>query len=735
MINSKNKERAVVHRVECFLVVFVVLSFFLCCINYGIHPIKSIGEQDKEAYVIQNANEIEKIEGWKIEENDGLCLTSQNIDPKIFLHLEPKYQYIYFDIEISKIYKGDNTVAKARSEIYYAIEDRYSAEQKVDFTLGRGHNIVKVPMNNFYSDFRIDLVAEKDITVSVKQIGISSYFKGAWFARIMMSAFLIDIVVMALVFLPKNKTKAEGFSDNLFAPIKRICVELGKYIKENKVLVIWTLFIAILSYGLLCTYYTIYIDEERQIMAPYATQGWIAQGRFGNYFFERYLLAGRIYTSFVGDAVAAVLLGVSALIQCFNFDTISKNSLGKFSKMIFVGISTSMPYVCGAYMVVGIYNIEISLAICLASLAVSFILEETYMSKYIYAVFLLALSISIYQAFVPLYVTNIVLCSLLWVEFSEKLEVRKLFSMIINSVAVCICALVLYYILNGIFIRYIGGGSAYLNDSFVGWGKGNNTVEIIGEIFANIRNVIIGSPSLLWGGIIYRVTFAVAGIYALVRLLRVRENRSIFVFLLLCSLLAPFCMHFVIGSTLFAGRTLLGLPSLLGAIWLLVIEKLTDKGIIRGALCCVAFYLIFLQVQYINQYFLADYKRYQQDQIITQEIISDIREACAGYTQMPIVLVGTYDHEDNGLAMSYELAGSFYTVDNGSIARMVHFMQAQGYNVDMPTSKQIADSYNYLNDMPVWPVKGSVKNVADYVIVKLSEPSQMWIDSYFGAAY
>ncbi len=49
--------------------------------------------------------------------------------------------------------------------------------------------------------------------------------------------------------------------------------------------------------------------------------------------------------------------------------------------------------------------------------------------------------------------------------------------------------------------------------------------------------------------------------------------------------------------------------------------------------------------------------------------------------------------------MPYELAGSFYTVDKGNIARMIHCMQTQGYNVDMPTLEQIADSYGHLEDM------------------------------------
>lgn len=97
---------------------------------------------------------------------------------------------------------------------------------------------------------------------------------------------------------------------------------------------------------------------------------------------------------------------------------------------------------------------------------------------------------------------------------------------------------------------------------------------------------------------------------------------------------------------------------------------------------------------------------------------------------MPIIPVGIYAYEDHGLAMHYELAGSYYTVDGGSITRIIHFMQAQGYNVDMPTEDQIADSYQHINDMPIWPVKGSVKNVNGYVIVKLSEPSQEWLNSY-----
>ncbi len=57
--------------------------------------------------------------------------------------------------------------------------------------------------------------------------------------------------------------------------------------------------------------------------------------------------------------------------------------------------------------------------------------------------------------------------------------------------------------------------------------------------------------------------------------------------------MASFCLNLVIESTLFAGRTLLGLPSLMGVIWILVIEKLSDKKVVWRLMYCIALYLIF----------------------------------------------------------------------------------------------------------------------------------------------
>ena len=712
------------------LAIYFVLAAFLYWIFYG-YLFRFVPEKDKITRMLQAEELTEAAQGWVVKQKEmKISFTSNTNDPHLFFKIDEEADDLYFDIYVDSLLKGKSPIVSARGEIYYALDQNFIVEHRTEFELKKGHNIVRVPTDRIFKNIRVDLVSEKDLMVSLYGICVTNYFKIDWLFRPAAMALLLECLLLLVIYLPEKKL-GERFA-HCFNPVKSFVSEFRFYISKYKSVVVWTFVITIFCYGILCAYYTIYIDEERQIMESCATQSWIAQGRFGNYLFERYFLTGKIYTSFFGDALAAALLGISVLLQCFNFYVAAQKLVHRISYIIFCGIAVSVPFVCGAYMVVGIYNIEISLALCLANLSVSFIFQDrtAEKSKYCYSVILLAACICIYQAFVPFFVTNIAACCFLWVEFAEKVNVKKVWALIIKSIAVCIVALLLYFVLNKIFIWKIGGASAYLTDSFIGWGKGTSPVIIIKIMIGRIRDIVSGSSSFLLGGIIYRVTFVVFLFYVLERVVKRQEHWKLSVFLAFCSFLAPFCLNFVLGNTLFAGRTLLGLPLLLGMIWIVAVEKVSDRICIKTAIAFTAFYLILLQVQYINQYFLSDFKRYEQDQVVTAQIIGDIREACGGYTQMPIIPVGIYAYEDHGLAMHYELAGSYYTVDGGSITRIIHFMQAQGYNVDMPTEDQIADSYQHINDMPIWPVKGSVKNVNGYVIVKLSEPSQEWLNSY-----
>ena len=714
------------------VIIYLILCLGILFFKFDFSVLKNLnGDLDD---TIASIDELGEIEGWTVKNESTIILESLNIDPKIFLEVNRQGDVVYVDIVVNELKRYENSLLSTNAEIYYSSDNNFNASQKVVFDLKVGHNIIKVPAPQEYRFLRIDLTDKQGLSVNIDQINITNYFKLIWFIKYFVIAFILTCIIMVILYAKKPESLIEIKVRKFMAYFMNFVKSFCNYISNNKIVVIMTFLFVFLSYGVLCAYYTIYIDEERQIIETYAEMGWIAQGRFGNYLFERFLLTGTIYTSWLGDALAAVLLGFSALISVFNYNELSGRTMHRFGQIIFCGISISLPYVCGAYMVVGIYNIEISLGLCLMAIATYFMLvnQGRKAIRYVWAGICTMISISIYQAFVPVFATYIVLGLFIKVVYAKERVIRKdMLVQIAQSVLVLGISLICYYFINKGFIRYIGGASNYLSNSFVGWGKGQHFTEIFLNILINIKLVLIGSKQLLYGGIIYRISFIVYALFIIVEMFSKNVNKYDLLFLALCSILMPFSMNFAIGNTNFAGRTLLSIPSLLGVIWIVVTEMLTDRQLIRNIVRVFAIYLLFVQLQYINQYFLADFKRYQQDQIITEQIISDIRDTCDGDTRLAMVPVGTYYHEDNDLTMSYELAGSYFTVDGGSITRIIRFMQAQGYNIDMPVAEQIADSVNYIDDMPSWPAKGSVKNInGNYVIVKLSDPSEGWRSNY-----
>ena len=683
-------------------------------------------------YTISSASEFDEVEGWNIVDESSMILQSSNKDPKIFIEI-PSVEKIYIDIYVNNLGCNSNPITSTNAEIYYASDTSFTALQRVSFVIKKGHNIVQIPVNYSNKNLRIDLTDKKNIDINIRYLNIVDYFKIEWFFKWNLLAVLLTILIICVLYITKTNENVGAKFFYLFKPLREFSRRFGEYINKNSRVVAMTFLFALLSYGLLCAYYTIYIDEERQIIETYAETGWMAQGRWGNYLFERFFLTGTIYTSCLGDIFASIFLGISVLINIFNFFEISQKRIQRHTQIVFCGLCMSVPYVCGAYMIVGIYNIEISLGFVLVAIANYFVLvcNESFGMRIAYASFWLMLSISIYQAFTSVFATSVVLGLLLRAYFSsEKLPYKHFLVSIFESMLVFIISVTLYYLINKCCFLLTGSTSEYLSNSFIGWGKGKTVLTIILEILENIKLVTIGSSKILYGGLIYRVSFGALGIWVILKIFSPRQNKAMLLFLTLCSLLMPFSLNFVLGNTQFAGRTLLALPSLLGVIWVILIEEFQNRRIICSIAQIVAVYLIFLQIQYINQFFLADFKRYQEDQIITQQIITDIRNVCNGYTQMPIIPVGTYWHDDNDLTMSYELAGSYYTVDGGSITRIIRFMQAQGYNVDMPTTEQIVDSYQYIKGMTSWPEDGSIKCINGYVIVKLSDPSNYWIQNY-----
>ena len=76
------------------------------------------------------------------------------------------------------------------------------------------------------------------------------------------------------------------------------------------------------------------------------------------------------------------------------------------------------------------------------------------------------------------------------------------------------------------------------------------------------------------------------------------------------------------------------------------------------------------------------------------------------------------------------MGSSIFEHDDGNIFRIIPFMEILGYNYKHPSEDDIVKGYKISQKMKSWPSKDSVYFDGSVIVVKLSEPSQIWTDRY-----
>ena len=106
------------------------------------------------------------------------------------------------------------------------------------------------------------------------------------------------------------------------------------------------------------------------------------------------------------------------------------------------------------------------------------------------------------------------------------------------------------------------------------------------------------------------------------------------------------------------------------------------------------------------------------------------RIALAGAADLPLVIVGGAPLRLTNAAAEWELIGkpvTRYATGEGQYTtpnELHNFAKALGVTFKQPTSEQQKRALEESQTMPAFPADGSVKNMGDFVIVKLGEPGE-----------
>ncbi|MDD3224646.1 MAG: glucosyltransferase domain-containing protein [Clostridium sp.] len=378
------------------------------------------------------------------------------------------------------------------------------------------------------------------------------------------------------------------------------------------------------------------------------------------------------------------------------------------------------------------FNFQQSLGMLFMAISIFFIYSYFNVKRIKYiiisSIFLLSAA-SIYQAFVVVYLVMIIAYILICSLNSNFFKIKETITNVMQAMIPFIIGVLIYFILNKIITTYIAPDpNNYLN-GYVGWNKGRNPIHVILTTFHYIEKILFGD-SIVYGGKVLLIITCLFLIFSVTLLIKIKKHTSKFIAFItsILLLISPFTMAIILGTSGVNGRTYVALP-LAGAIeLLLIINKTVNVKFVNPIVILATVFVLLFNSMYMNRLFYNSFMVYKHDSTMGSEIIHDISMYGYNYSQKPIVFIGMHDVDRKIFSYnSGSTGGSFFSWDDGNNTRIVNFLRSEGYDIIMPSTDEIKLAYNSSKNLSNWPRAHSIKQLNNFIIVKLSTPTKTWM--------
>lgn len=362
----------------------------------------------------------------------------------------------------------------------------------------------------------------------------------------------------------KSKTKELKVVETEKNLISNIC----DFIKENYILLIFTIVITFLVIGSQLFIRNMRVDVQAYMLNPKFEYNWLEIGRFGAVLLK-YVLTFNFFTPYFVSGLLFLLIIIANICFQFNIKKYTKNiDLLLIASIIL--IFDSPMYAEQFYF--SIQYVEIVFAIILSLISVNQIFKYIDSKKIKYAIISIILMVIVfgtYQSFIPMYICLVTAMYLLYsINESKdtiKNELRNFVNISLKLIITFFIALILYIIISKYFIK-----SEYLNQNIL-WGKAEISL-ILKNILNYIKMVILGSIE----SIFYNKSYLVMGILLIITQIIVDLKKDIFIktknlLVVIIFLLTPFLLEIYVGQDS-ALRSQLTLPVTVALGFILIRE-------------------------------------------------------------------------------------------------------------------------------------------------------------------
>ncbi len=507
--------------------------------------------------------------------------------------------------------------------------------------------------------------------------------------------------------------------------------DLMEYLREKKLAIVITYFIAIAMFGVwLCQDFVSFDAEGLYSMANGMKwyQQWIALDRWAFVALKKLLGVGAI-NPFFSATMALTFFPASAvlwnyLIYLWN----DKKEIFRYQSILFSLLYLTHPV--WAFQFAYRNQMEVC-TLVMAVLPFALIFFTQWLEQGGFGYFLIAaagvvVAFSSYQSFLFVYGEAVVIYYMLYIYRSKMVESKKLLKSSVRTIGFTIVAFAGYVISSKLMcmVFHLDGAAqkSYLSDQFLWLTEAPQVC---------IRNIVeYMKISCLGSNGVFTCNFIVITILFLICALpHVVGKKGGRIWGLLCMLgvvVIPFLLEIVTAGNVvlrsqFAFVLALAFMALYawGNIYQIAKTRLPRLGL--QILVILSMLLLILpQVQVTSRLLYTDYKVATDDKELMEQIYYAAMDKGAKEGDA-LVLLGGKGNSVSETLMEYEVIGiSYFEVTPIALTKPNEAMQAYGYQISAPTDEQVAYARSIQETLPCWPDADAVYVEDGLIIVRLS---------------
>lgn len=517
-----------------------------------------------------------------------------------------------------------------------------------------------------------------------------------------------------------DKVKKLFKSDNNFEISLK---DFTDYCKAHGLLIIITIAIIALAHGMNIFYNNLGIDSQVFIQDPTFDYNWEGLGRFG-LLLERDALYLNPFVSYYAGILMIVFIVLACTVMFYTFYKISGKDFGF--------INLCIPLICFTHPIFVeqfLFKLQCAEVACggfLTAIATLWIFTWIKNNDYKYAflgIACLVISFASYQSYVFIYITMCIFTFILLCEDGEK---RSLFKTIVKLLVTFLIAYLIYQFI----IRYI---FLYL-DFQLRWGHDSKKAILL-TLLDHIKNILIGSgPHYNLGYTFGLIICLIILIYKTVKTENTKANK-LWYFLSFGMLFAsPFFLSFTQGNVPLL-RSQLALPYCEAFLIMFSTYYLFKNKYTKYISLILIFCVIGAQMSITETFYYTDKFKNDFEIEISNQIVHDLKER--GIEEKnTIAIIGHIDPPFNKICLPGEIVGSSSYNANyygnpyyvNSTANILGVWRCIGYDYKACSVEQAERARKIVQEenMPDWPLEGSIKDCGDFYLLKISDDELPW---------